>query len=153
MMSENKEHFRHIMLFYYRKGKNASKTCEKICSVYGADAVDDSTCRKWFRRFRQGNFDVKDASRAGRPIIPITIDHFKTKTIKKKTKKRQTKGPKKDQAKDHTEHDLMTREIGQALNMTATNVSRQLQKLGMVIGQESRFLGAPSNELGRRLPV
>jgi len=23
-MTENKEHFRHIMLFYFRKGKNAS---------------------------------------------------------------------------------------------------------------------------------
>jgi len=34
-MAENKEHFRHIMLFYFRKGKNASQTQKKICAVYG----------------------------------------------------------------------------------------------------------------------
>ena len=34
-MAENKEHFRHIMLYYFRKGKNASQTQKKICAVYG----------------------------------------------------------------------------------------------------------------------
>jgi len=29
-MAENKEHFRHIMLFCFRKGKNASQTQKKI---------------------------------------------------------------------------------------------------------------------------
>ena len=105
------EHFRHIMLFYYRKGKNATQSCKKICSVYGADAVDDSTCRKWFRRFREGNFDVKDASRPGRPS---TTDDDEIKTL--------------ITADRHT----TTRQIGQTLNTSATNVSRHLRKIGMV---------------------
>jgi len=31
-MAENKEHFRHIMLFYFRKGKNISQ--KKICAKF-----------------------------------------------------------------------------------------------------------------------
>ncbi|KOC62520.1 hypothetical protein WH47_04180 [Habropoda laboriosa] len=67
-MSENKEHFRHIMLFYFRKGKNASESCKKICTVYGVNAVDDSTCRKRFRKFKEGYFDLKDAPRTRRSV-------------------------------------------------------------------------------------
>ncbi|KOC61444.1 hypothetical protein WH47_06301 [Habropoda laboriosa] len=55
-MSENKEHFRQIMLFYFRRGKNAFETCKKICTVYGANAMDDSTWRNRFRKFMEGNF-------------------------------------------------------------------------------------------------
>jgi len=62
-MAENKKHFRHIMLFYLRKGKKglASQTQKKICAVYGESAVDDSTCHKWFKKFRENNFNVSDA--------------------------------------------------------------------------------------------
>jgi len=38
-MSENQEHFRHILLFYYKKGKNVTQFAEKICSVYREDAT------------------------------------------------------------------------------------------------------------------
>lgn len=138
-MSENKEHLRHIMLYYYRKGKNASQTCEKIRAVYGTDAVDDSTCRKWFRKFREGNFDVKDASRAGRPI---TADVDKIKTM------------------IDNNHNMTTREIGQALNITATTVSRHLRKLvraiptylrkervASMMGESEVRIGKGSNQL------
>jgi len=30
-MKENKVHFRHLMLFYFRKGKIAAQTAKKIC--------------------------------------------------------------------------------------------------------------------------
>jgi len=34
--------------------------------MYGENAVDDSTCCKWFRKFRANNFNVNNA-RSGRP--------------------------------------------------------------------------------------
>jgi len=52
-----KVHFRHLMLFYFRKGKNAAQTAEKIFIVYGHSAVIESTVRKWFRN---DNFDLED---------------------------------------------------------------------------------------------
>lgn len=68
MSSELTEEIRYIMLFHFRKGCNASKTCKKICAVYGADTLSDRTVRNWFERFRGGNFDVKDIPRSGRPV-------------------------------------------------------------------------------------
>ena len=32
-MSEISEEIRHVMLFHYRKGYNASQTCTEICAV------------------------------------------------------------------------------------------------------------------------
>jgi len=65
-IAKNEQHFWHIMLFYFRKGKNASQTQKKICAMHSESAVDDSTCHKWFRKFRENNFNVSDA-RSGRP--------------------------------------------------------------------------------------
>ena len=39
-MEEKKQHFQHIMLYYFKKGKNATET-QKICAVYGEGAVTD----------------------------------------------------------------------------------------------------------------
>ena len=35
------QHFRHIMLYYFKKGKNATEMQKKICAVYGESAVAD----------------------------------------------------------------------------------------------------------------
>ncbi|XP_076765043.1 histone-lysine N-methyltransferase SETMAR-like [Xylocopa sonorina] len=56
-----------IMLFFFRKGKNATQAANKICAVYGEDAVAERTMRKWFPRFKAGNFDLEDQERPGRP--------------------------------------------------------------------------------------
>ncbi|XP_067206337.1 histone-lysine N-methyltransferase SETMAR-like [Linepithema humile] len=75
-MSENQEHFRHILLFYYKKRKNAAQAKEKICRVYGEDALTRQTAANWFRRFRDGNFDIKDAPRSGRSIVENVDEIF-----------------------------------------------------------------------------
>ncbi|XP_011064497.1 PREDICTED: trichohyalin [Acromyrmex echinatior] len=49
-MEENKVHFRHFMLFFYWKGKNATQAANKICAVYGEGAVAERTVRKYARR-------------------------------------------------------------------------------------------------------
>ena len=56
-------HFRHLMLFFYRKGKNATQAANKICVVYGEDAVAERTVRKWFARFKTGDFNLEDQER------------------------------------------------------------------------------------------
>ena len=38
-MVENMQHFQHIMLYYFKKGKNATEMQKKICAVYGEGAV------------------------------------------------------------------------------------------------------------------
>ncbi|CAK9826519.1 Histone-lysine N-methyltransferase SETMAR [Anthophora retusa] len=67
-MESEKQHFRHILLFYYRKGKNAVQARKKLADVYGEDVLTVRQCQNWFAKFRSGNFDVEDASRSGRPV-------------------------------------------------------------------------------------
>jgi transposase len=47
--------------------------------VYGEDAANERTCRKWFARFRAGNVDLDDAPRSGRPV-EVDDDQIKTLT-------------------------------------------------------------------------
>ena len=54
-MEEHMQHFQHIMLHYFKKGKNATETPKKIGAVYGEGAVTDQTCQKWFAKFHAGN--------------------------------------------------------------------------------------------------
>ena len=50
-MEEDTQHFQHIVLYYFKKGKNATEMQKKICAVYGEGAVIDRTCQKWFAKF------------------------------------------------------------------------------------------------------
>ncbi|GFV68158.1 histone-lysine N-methyltransferase SETMAR [Trichonephila clavipes] len=55
--------------FFFDKGKNAIQAAEIVHGVYGADTVTANYVQFWFRRFRSGIFDVKDAPRTGRPVV------------------------------------------------------------------------------------
>ncbi|KZC14201.1 Histone-lysine N-methyltransferase SETMAR [Dufourea novaeangliae] len=66
MECKNK-HFRHILLFYFCKGKKAAEAHKEICEVYGVDCITDRTCQNWFKKFRSGDFSLKDDQRSGRP--------------------------------------------------------------------------------------
>ena len=76
-MEEKKQHFRHIMLYYFKEGKNATEMQKKICAVYGEGAVTDRTCQKWFAKFRAGDFSLDDAPWSGRPV-EVDSDQIKT---------------------------------------------------------------------------
>ena len=60
-MENQKEHYRRILLFYFRKGKN-------LCAVYGDEALKERQCQNWFDKFRSGDFSLEDEKRSGRPV-------------------------------------------------------------------------------------
>jgi len=76
-MKENKVHFKHLMFFFYRKDKNATQAANKICTVYGEDAVAERTVRKWFARFKAGDFNLEDQERPSKPST-TDVDQIKT---------------------------------------------------------------------------
>ena len=61
------EHFPHVLLFYFRKGKNAAQAAQKLRDVYSKEALKDRQCRNWFDKFHSGKFSLKDEQRSGRP--------------------------------------------------------------------------------------
>ena len=44
--------------------------------VYGEGVIGESTARKWFAKFKNGNFDIDDTPRSGRPS-EFDEDHLK----------------------------------------------------------------------------
>ena len=77
-MEEKKQHFWHIKLYYFKKGKNATEMHKKICAVFGEGAVTDQTCQKWFAKFRAGDFLLADAPQSGRAV---EVDNDQIETI------------------------------------------------------------------------
>ena len=65
-MEDQSVHFRHVLLFYFRKGKNARQACAKFCKVYGDNALQERQCQWWFKKFCDDNFDLNDTPRSGR---------------------------------------------------------------------------------------
>ena len=72
------QHFCHIMLYYFKKGKNMTEThTKKTCVLYGEGAVTDRMCQKWFAKFCAGDFSLGDAPWSGGPA-EVDSDHIET---------------------------------------------------------------------------
>ena len=47
--------------------ENGDWRASRAPKIYGDAALSETTCRHWFRRFKDGDFDVDDRPRGGRP--------------------------------------------------------------------------------------
>ena len=65
-MEDQNLHYRHILLFYLKKGKNASQALDKVCSVYGKEAISLCSYQRWIEKFWSGDLSVENSSRTGR---------------------------------------------------------------------------------------
>ncbi|XP_025264338.1 histone-lysine N-methyltransferase SETMAR-like [Camponotus floridanus] len=110
-MENFEEHIRHILLYYFKKGKKATEAREELRQVYGRNVIEKRQCQNWFARFRGGDFSVKDAHRSGRPS---EIDDDKIKALV--------------QANKHS----TVRELATALKVSIGSVHGHLKSLGFV---------------------
>ncbi|XP_046837226.1 histone-lysine N-methyltransferase SETMAR-like [Vespa crabro] len=111
-MESNKQHFRHILLFYYRKEKNAVQARKKLFNVYGEDVLTVQRCHSWFVKFRFRNFDVEHEPRSGRPV---KVDKDTIKAL----------------VDANRETHVTTCEIGERLNLSNSNVYDHLKGLSL----------------------
>jgi [histone H3]-lysine36 N-dimethyltransferase SETMAR len=66
-MMITKEHIRHVILYEFHKGKSAIDATMDINSVYGNRHINITKCRRWYRKFKEGDQSCKDLPRRGRP--------------------------------------------------------------------------------------
>ena len=62
-----KQHFRHLLFFAFHQGQKAAEIAQNICMVYGEGVIGESTARKWFAKFKNGNFDINNMPCSERP--------------------------------------------------------------------------------------
>ena len=72
-MESTEQEIRHILSFYFLRGKNATKAAEKFCEVYGPDTVTIRTAQRRFDRFRSGVVDVESTPRTGNVTFKVFI--------------------------------------------------------------------------------
>nr|XP_034192337.1 histone-lysine N-methyltransferase SETMAR-like [Osmia lignaria] len=99
------------MLYEFRKGNSVTIATNNICAVYGESALSCRTCRKWFKRFKDGNFCLEDEERSGRPS--------------------QTQENKIQDLVEQSRN-LSVQEMSNILEIPKTTIHRHLKKLGMV---------------------
>lgn len=102
-------HFRHLLFFAFHRGQKAAEAARDICKVYGEGVLGVSTAQKWFAKFKNGDFDLEDTPRSGRPS---EIDEDRLKALLKEDG-RQT-----------------TRELAEKMDCSAMTISNHLQSIG-----------------------
>lgn len=105
------EHFRHILLFYFRKGKKAAEAHKDICEIYGSDCITERTCQNWFKKFRSGDFSLKDDQRSGRPT---EADNDEIKML------------------IESNRHITVREIAEKCQVSHTTIENHIKHLGLV---------------------
>lgn len=108
---DKNEHFRHLLLFHCNQHLSAAEAARLICSVYGEKAVSERTAQKWFSKFKNGDFNLSDAPRSGRP------SDFDEGCLNQLI---------------HDDPRQSTRALGHAMDCDHTTVSRHLEKMGKV---------------------
>ena len=55
-----------VFIFVFHPQKTVAEAHRELQKVYGDAPLSETTCRDWFRCFKDGDFDVDDRPREGR---------------------------------------------------------------------------------------
>ena len=59
----DKSKIRVASTYEFRRGTNASQTARNIDEVFGDNVANERTVRRWFERFRSGDFSLENQHR------------------------------------------------------------------------------------------
>ena len=107
----NKVYLRGILLHYYIQKKYAAETLRILVETYGGNALPETICRDWFRRFKNNDFELEDKERSGAP------KKFEDKELEELLDQ--------DPCQTLAEH-------GKSLQVDESTVSKRLKGLGMI---------------------
>ncbi|GFY09175.1 mariner Mos1 transposase [Trichonephila clavipes] len=65
----NSRHLREVLIFYFKMKKSAAEAHRMLSNTYGEAAISERTCREWFQRFKNGDFEVEDQHGGGREKV------------------------------------------------------------------------------------
>ena len=65
----NNRYLLEMLIFFFHSEKTSAEAHRELQKAYGVAALSETTCRDWFRGFKDGDFDVDDRPRKGRTKI------------------------------------------------------------------------------------
>ena len=68
-MPTTKFEIRVLLRHYWKRGLTTRDACKEICDVEGEGIVAQRTAAKWFKRFNDGDLNLEDKPRSGRPSL------------------------------------------------------------------------------------
>ncbi|KAG5327852.1 NUDC protein, partial [Pseudoatta argentina] len=107
----NKVYLRGILLHHFIQKKSTAEAYRILVQTYGDNALSDTTCRDWFRRFKNNDFELEDKKRSGAP------KKFQDKEL--------------EQLLDEDPSQTLS-ELGKILQVDESTVSQRLKGLGMI---------------------
>ena len=75
-MNLSRREIRVLLLYEFLLGHKATEATNNICSAMRQDIISTRTAQRWFNRFDNGNFELDDSSRSGRPV-EVDLDRLK----------------------------------------------------------------------------
>lgn len=67
-MDISREQLTLLLLYEFRLGHKATEATRNICGAMGEGVLSYDTARRWFARFKEGDFKLEDEDRSGRPV-------------------------------------------------------------------------------------
>ena len=102
----NKRHLRELLIYFFNLKKSAAETHRLLVEAYDDAALNERSCREWFKN---GEFDVEDKERSGRPKV---YENAELEALL-------------DEDSSQTQKEL-------ALGVTQQTISYRLKSLGMI---------------------
>ena len=65
----NKCHLRELLVYFFNLEKFAAEVHRLLVETYGEAALSERSCRGWFQKFKNGEFDIEDKERSGGPKV------------------------------------------------------------------------------------
>ena len=60
---------RELLIYFFNLKKSAAKAHRLLVEAYDDVDLSERSCREWFQKFKNGEFDVEDKERSGRPKV------------------------------------------------------------------------------------
>ena len=54
----NKRHLRELLIYFFNLKKSAAEAHRLLVEAYDDTALSERSCREWFQKFKNGEFDV-----------------------------------------------------------------------------------------------
>ena len=63
----NNRHLRKLLINFFNLKKSAAEALRLLVETYGEAVLSKRSCREWFQKFKNCEFDIEDKKRSGRP--------------------------------------------------------------------------------------